>query len=59
VMLAAPGPGILTIFAALVLLDVPGKRTLEQRFLALPAVLHTINRIRQRAGRSPLEMPHR
>ncbi|HEY1785564.1 MAG TPA: hypothetical protein VGG30_08450 [Pirellulales bacterium] len=57
VMLAAPGPGILTLLAALVLLDVPGKRALEQRFLALPAVLHTINGIRQRANRPPLEMP--
>jgi UPF0716 family protein affecting phage T7 exclusion len=57
VMLAVPGPGILTILAALVLLDLPGKRALEQRFLALPAVLNTINRIRQRANRPPLEMP--
>jgi hypothetical protein len=57
VMLAIPGPGILTILAALVLLDLPGKRALEQRFLALPAVLNTINRIRQRANRPPLEMP--
>jgi len=57
VMLAVPGPGILTILAAFVLLDVPGKRAMEQRFLALPAVLQTINRIRQRANRPPLEMP--
>ena len=56
-MLVAPGPGILTILAAVVLLDFPGKRTLEQRFLALPAVLHTVNRIRQRANQPPLEMP--
>jgi len=57
VMLAVPGPGILTILAALVLLDVPGKRALEQRFLALPAVLNAINGIRQRANQPPLEMP--
>ncbi|HEX4145883.1 MAG TPA: PGPGW domain-containing protein [Pirellulales bacterium] len=57
VMLAAPGPGILTLLAALVLLDIPGKRALEQRFLAVPAVLHTINRLRQRANRPPLQMP--
>ena len=59
VLLAIPGPGVLTILAALVLLDIPGKRAVEQRFLALPAVLHTINGIRQRANRPPLEMPHR
>ena len=57
VLLAIPGPGVLTILAALVLLDIPGKRAVEQRFLALPAVLHTINGIRQRANRPPLEMP--
>ncbi len=56
-MLVAPGPGIMTILAAVILMDFPGKRTMEQRFLALPAVLHTINRMRQRAKRPPLEMP--
>jgi hypothetical protein len=56
-MLVAPGPGVLTILAAIILLDIPGKRMLEQRFLALPAVLHTVNRIRQRASQPPLEMP--
>ena len=56
-MLVAPGPGIVTLLAAVMLLDFPGKRTLEQRFLALPAVLSTINKMRQRANQPPLEMP--
>ena len=56
-MLVAPGPGILTILAGVVLMDFPGKRSLEQRVLALPAVLHMVNGIRQRAGRPPLQLP--
>ncbi len=56
-MLVAPGPGVVTLLAAVMLLDFPGKRTLEQRFLALPAVLSTINKMRQRANQPPLEMP--
>ena len=56
-MLVAPGPGVLTILAGLVLLDIPGKRMLEQRFMALPKVLSTINHMRARANRPPLEMP--
>jgi hypothetical protein len=56
-MLVTPGPGIVTLLAAVILLDFPGKRALEQRFLALPAVLATINKMRQRANRPPLEMP--
>jgi hypothetical protein len=56
-MLVTPGPGIVTLLAALLLLDLPGKRGLEQRLLALPSVLGPINRMRQRANQPPLEMP--
>ena len=53
-MLLLPGQGILTILAALALLDFPGKRTLEMRVLHRPAVLRTVNWLRLRAGREPL-----
>jgi hypothetical protein len=53
-MLLLPGQGILTILAALALLDFPGKRMLEMRLLHRPAVLRTINWLRLRAGREPL-----
>jgi hypothetical protein len=63
-MLVLPGQGILTILAALVFLDFPGKRRFEQRLVARPHVLNAINRLRARTGHPPLEldpdppMPH-
>lgn len=53
-MLVLPGQGILTILAALALLDFPGKRRLEMRILHRPAILRSINWLRQRGGRKPL-----
>jgi len=53
-MLFLPGQGILTILAGLALLNFPGKRKLEMRFLHLPKVLGSINWLRTRAGRQPL-----
>ena len=53
-MLVLPGQGILTILAALTLLDFPGKRRLELRILHMPALLKGINGLRKRAGRKPL-----
>ncbi len=55
-MLFLPGQGILTILAALVFLDFPGKRHVEQRLIARPHVLNTINRLRARIGHPPLEL---
>lgn len=52
-----PGPGILTIVVGLMLLDFPGKRRVEQWLIGRPAILRTINRLRGRYGRPPLESP--
>jgi hypothetical protein len=49
-----PGPGLVFILIGISLLDFPGKRHLEERLLAYPPVLHTVNRMRQRFGRSPV-----
>ena len=49
-----PGPGLVFILVGLSLLDFPGKRSLERRLLAVPAVLRFLNRVRQRFGRTPL-----
>jgi hypothetical protein len=49
-----PGQGLLTILIGLMLLDFPGKRSLERRLIARPRVLATMNRIRARLGRPPL-----
>jgi hypothetical protein len=51
-----PGQGLLTIVIGLSLLDYPGKRGLERRIVARPAVLRTINRVRTRFGRPPMEL---
>ena len=53
-MLVLPGQGILTILAALALLDFPGKRKMEMRILHRPAILKSVNWLRKRAGREPL-----
>jgi hypothetical protein len=50
-----PGQGILTILIGLMFLDIPGKRRMEQRLVALPRVSSAINRLRRRFGRPELE----
>ena len=49
-----PGPGLVFILVGLSLLDFPGKRSLERRLLAVPAVLRFLNRVRARFHRPPL-----
>jgi hypothetical protein len=51
-----PGQGLLTILVGILLLDVPGKRRLEEAIVRRPAVLRGINRLRERFGRRPLEL---
>lgn len=58
-MLVLPGQGILTILIGISLLDFPAKRAWQRRLLQRPSVLRTINRIRDRAGKPPLQTdPH-
>lgn len=54
-MLVLPGQGLLTILASLFLLDFPGKRRLQRRIIASGPVFRALNRLRERAGRPPLE----
>lgn len=56
-MLVLPGQGLLTMFAGLVLVDLPGKRGLEQRIVAIPRIRRALNWIRARGGRPPLLDP--
>lgn len=49
-----PGQGVLTMLVGLILVDIPGKRRLEQRLVARPRVLETLNRVRAWLGRPPL-----
>ena len=53
-MLVLPGQGVLTILIGISLVDFPGKSRLERRIVGRPAVLRTINSIREKFGRPPL-----
>jgi hypothetical protein len=53
-MLALPGQGVLTVIAALSILDFPGKRRLMARLLRVPSVFRAVNRLRERSGKPPL-----
>ena len=49
-----PGQGILTILLGIMLVDLPGKRRLEQKILSQPKVLEKINRLRHKFSKPPL-----
>ena len=49
-----PGQGLLTILLGVMLLDFPGKRRLERRFVGLPRVHRAVDDLRARFGSPPL-----
>jgi hypothetical protein len=53
-MLVLPGQGLLSILIGIILLDFPGKYSVERWLISRPPVLHTVNWLRRRAGRPPL-----
>lgn len=53
-MLFLPGQGILTMLIGISMLDFPGKRKVEAKLIGLPAVLNTINSMREKFGKPPL-----
>ena len=57
VMLFSPGPGTPTMLVALFLLDFPGKRRLQRWIISRPTILRSVNALRKRASRPPLELP--
>jgi hypothetical protein len=57
IMLVTPGPGIICLIVGISLMDIPGKRALERRIIAVPAVFHGLNRLRARYGRPPFAHP--
>ena len=57
VMLVLPGQGLLTIMVGLVMMDFPGKYALEKKVVSTGPVLRTMNWIRVRRGKRPLEPP--
>ena len=51
-----PGQGLLTVLLGIMLLDFPGKARLEQKLLSRPSIVKTINRVRERFKKPPLEL---
>lgn len=58
-MLVLPGQGLLTIALGISLIDFPGKRRLQLRFVSLPGVHVPIDWIREKAGKPRLRLPRR
>ena len=56
-MLVTPGQGILFMLIGVTMVDFPGKHMMMVRMLQRPGVLKMINRIRQRDGKPPLDLP--
>jgi len=54
-MLFMPGQGILTIVAGLLLMDYPGKFSLEKRIAGSSAIFKGLNWLRNKAGKPPLK----
>ena len=50
-----PGQGLLTILVGLVLLDIPGKRRLVKALARRSWIQRSLNGLRARFGRAPLE----
>jgi hypothetical protein len=53
-MLVLPGQGLLTLIVGVLMMNFPGKRRLQRRVLAIPAVLNAVNALRKRTGEPPL-----
>lgn len=51
-----PGQGLLTVLLGIMLLDFPGRHRLEQKLLSKPSIVNTINNLRGRFGKKPLEL---
>jgi hypothetical protein len=49
-----PGQGLLTILLGIMLVDFPGKRSLEQKLLRRPGIVNSINTLRARFDKPPL-----
>jgi hypothetical protein len=50
-----PGQGVLTILLGVMVMDVPGKEKVERKIMLRPSVFRSINKLRARFGRAPLE----
>ncbi|MFL2554543.1 MAG: PGPGW domain-containing protein [Candidatus Rariloculaceae bacterium] len=56
-LLVLPGQGLITLILGLMIMNYPGKYALERRLIRLPNVLSTINWLRDKFEKQPLESP--
>lgn len=56
-MLVLPGQGTLTILIGIGILDLPWKQRLVRRILRSASVRRAVDRLREKAGKAPLEVP--
>jgi NosR/NirI family transcriptional regulator, nitrous oxide reductase regulator len=56
-MLILPGQGLLTILLGVMLVDFPGKRSLELLIIRRPSISRVVRWVRQRSGRDELQIP--
>lgn len=54
-----PGPGLLVFLIGVGLLNFPGKRRIERRIIAVPAVRRALDDMRSGFGRPPLDLGDR
>jgi hypothetical protein len=59
IMLAAPGQGLLTILMGIALMNFPGKRRLEVALIRRPSIHKSINWVRKRNDKPPIEIPEK
>lgn len=59
IMLVLPGQGLLTIIIAVMVSDVPGKYQFEQFLVRQRGVLRSMNWVRKRYKKEPLQAPKR
>lgn len=57
IMLLLPGQGILTIIVGMSLLNFPGKYRLVRNIIRNKIILDTINKLRSKADKPPIEVP--
>ena len=55
-LLVLPVQGLLTMFVGMLLMDFPGKFTIERKLVARPAILRGLNWLRAKRGVPPLRV---
>ena len=58
IMLITPGQGLITLLVGLMIMNYPGKYTLERWLIRRPHVLPAVNWLRKKYGHPPLDPPN-